>query len=120
MVGEKIYHHQADHVLTLPRNFIFGQKYTNRDVGKYARLTPPGAHRGPEKHLLDDNEDYFGGLQNRFSRHMHRFLGDEEEAPRGPHRESEGAHIQLTRRYLPANVLEEDYLGGELSDIWLM
>jgi phospholipase D1/2 len=47
---------------------------------------------------LGDGEDYFGGLQNRFSRRMHRFLGDQEEAPHQPQR-SEGAHIQLTRRY---------------------
>jgi hypothetical protein len=30
---------------------------------------------------------------------MHHFLGDEEEAPQGSQRPSEGAHIQLTRRY---------------------
>ncbi|KAK4142412.1 uncharacterized protein C8A04DRAFT_13240 [Dichotomopilus funicola] len=78
-------------------NFIFKQKYTNRDVGKYALLSPPGAHRGPESHLLDENELSFGGLQNRFTRHVHRFLGEEEEPRHGPHRDSEGAHIQLTR-----------------------
>ncbi|EAQ87264.1 hypothetical protein CHGG_03883 [Chaetomium globosum CBS 148.51] len=79
-------------------NFIFNKKYSTRDIGKYQLLQAPQAHRGAESHLLGDGEDYFGGLQNRFSRHMHRFLGDEGEAPRAaPHRESDGAHIQLTR-----------------------
>ena len=80
------------------RNFIFNKKYSTRDIGKYRLLEAPQAHPGAAKHLLGDGEDYFGGLQNRFSRHMHRFLGDQEEAPHAP-QQSEGAHIQLTRRY---------------------
>ncbi|KAK4041939.1 hypothetical protein C8A01DRAFT_14386 [Parachaetomium inaequale] len=77
-------------------NFIFNKKYSTRDIGKYRLLEAPHAHPGAAQHLLGDGEDYFGGLQNRFSRHMHRFLGDQEEAPHQPQR-SEGAHIQLTR-----------------------
>ncbi|KAG7287045.1 hypothetical protein NEMBOFW57_006545 [Staphylotrichum longicolle] len=78
-------------------NFIFNKKYTTRDIGKYRLLEAPNSHRRAAHHLLGDGEEYFGGLQNRFSRHMHRFLGDEEEAPHGPQQRSEGAHIQLAR-----------------------
>lgn len=80
------------------RNFIFDKKYTSRDIGKYRRLEPPSAHSTASSHLLGDGEEYFSGLQSRFSRHMHRFLGDDEEQPqRRPLRQSEGAHIQLAR-----------------------
>ncbi|KAL2135746.1 hypothetical protein VTI74DRAFT_7116 [Chaetomium olivicolor] len=79
-------------------NFIFDKKYTTRDIGKYCRLEPPQSHSGASSHLLDDGEEYFGGLHLRFSRHMNRFLGyEEEERTRGPQRKSDGAHIQLTR-----------------------
>jgi phospholipase D1/2 len=86
--------------LTNPhRNYIFNKKYSTRDAGKYKLLQPPNAHRSTTQHLMEDPQEYFGGLQNRFSKKMHHFLGDEEEAPHGSQRPSEGAHIQLTRRY---------------------
>lgn len=84
------------------RNYIFDDKYTNRDIGKYARLQLPG--RSSSSHLLPEGE-FFDGLHHHFSRKMHRFLGDEEEQeyarvspPLG-----DGAHIQLTRRYGSCN-----------------
>ena len=83
----------------LYRNFIFNKKYSTRNIGKYQLLQPPHAHRSTAQHLMEDPQEYFGGLQNRFSRKMHHFLGDEEEAPQDPQRPSEGARIQLTRRY---------------------
>ena len=81
------------------RNYIFDDKYTNRDVGKYQRLDQ-SSHGKPSRHLIPDGE-YFGGLQHHFSRRYHRFMGDEEEREEHrPFQESDGAHIQLTRRYL--------------------
>ncbi|KAK4245224.1 hypothetical protein C7999DRAFT_16553 [Corynascus novoguineensis] len=80
-------------------NFIFNKKYSTRDIGKYRLLEAPHTHRGAAGHLLEDGENYFGGLQDRFTRHMRRFVGAEEEPSRahGPQGNSEGAHIQLTR-----------------------
>ncbi|SPQ25196.1 43ab1b8c-7699-4c09-a344-cc17b2df94f7 [Thermothielavioides terrestris] len=79
-------------------NFIFNSKYISRDIGKYQLLEGPPTHRHAASHLLEDGEEYFGGLHRRFTRHMHRFLGDAgEETFRGPQGPSDGAHIQLTR-----------------------
>jgi len=74
------------------RNYIFDDKYTNRDAGKYIRLQKP-SHGGPP------DGEYFGGLQHHFSRRMHRMLGDEEQSEHvAPFQPSDGAHIQLCRR----------------------
>ncbi|KAK4157311.1 hypothetical protein C8A00DRAFT_40279 [Chaetomidium leptoderma] len=79
-------------------NYIFNKKYTTRDIGKYQLLEAPNSHSGGANHLLGDGEEYFGGMQQRFTRHMHRFLGDEEEeASPKPQRQTDGAHIQLAR-----------------------
>ncbi|KAK4236652.1 hypothetical protein C8A03DRAFT_45392 [Achaetomium macrosporum] len=79
-------------------NFIFNKKYISRDIGKYQLLEAPQSHRDAARGLLDDGQQYFGGLHERFSRHMHRFMGDEDEGGhRRPQRHSDGAHIQLTR-----------------------
>jgi phospholipase D1/2 len=85
------------HLLICLRNFIFNKKYSSRDIGKYQRLEPPQSHRQHSLHHLADGQEYLGELQNRFSRHMHRFLGDEEETSHGHQPRIEGAHIQLTR-----------------------
>jgi phospholipase D1/2 len=86
-------------MVTTIRNFIFNSKYISRDIGKYQLLEGPPTHRHAASHLLEDGEEYFGGLHRRFTRHMHRFLGDAgEETFRGPQGPSDGAHIQLTRR----------------------
>ncbi|KAK3307542.1 uncharacterized protein B0T15DRAFT_493016 [Chaetomium strumarium] len=79
-------------------NFIFNKKYISRDIGKYQLLEGPPSHRGASRHLQDDGQQYFGGLHERFSRRMHRFMGDEDEGERrGQQQHSDGAHIQLTR-----------------------
>ncbi|KAK4449922.1 hypothetical protein QBC34DRAFT_404245 [Podospora aff. communis PSN243] len=76
-------------------NYIFDDKYTSRDVGKYQLLEKP-SHGRPSHHLLPDGE-FFGGLQHHFSRKMHRYLGDEQEEQHRPFQPSDGAHIQLCR-----------------------
>lgn len=78
-------------------NYIFDDKYTNRDVGKYFRLEKPN-HAGPSEGLLGEGEELFGGLHHHFSKRYHRFLGDEEEEPERPFGPNDGAHIQLLRR----------------------
>ncbi|KAK1752128.1 hypothetical protein QBC47DRAFT_306240 [Echria macrotheca] len=74
-------------------NYIFDDKYTSRDVGKYQRLEKPS--HGRSHNLLPDGE-FFGGLHHHFSRRMHRFIGDDDQQDQ-EFRPSDGAHIQLTR-----------------------
>ncbi|GAB1316674.1 hypothetical protein MFIFM68171_06884 [Madurella fahalii] len=78
-------------------NFIFNKKYSTRDIGKYQLLERPQAHQHGQRNLLQDGGEFFDGLQDRVSRHMHGFFGGEgEEAPRRSHHRT-AAHIQLTR-----------------------
>ncbi|KAK4100324.1 phospholipase D/nuclease [Parathielavia hyrcaniae] len=80
-------------------NYIFDKKYATRDIGKYRRLEPPRSHRPHHPHpsdIIDNSQEYLGDLQNRFSRHVHRFLGDDETSDRHERRTDE-AHIQLAR-----------------------
>ncbi|KAK1836948.1 hypothetical protein QBC39DRAFT_337761 [Podospora conica] len=77
-------------------NYIFDDKYTNRDIGKYFRLEKP-SHGGPSEGLLEEGEDLFGGLHHHFSKRYHRFIGDEEPEPPRPFGPNDGAHIQLLR-----------------------
>ena len=83
-------------------NFIFTDKYTNRDIGKYQLIEMPSSHGEPAKHLLADGEEFFCGLQNSFRRRVHHLMGDdEEEAPHKVASPGDGAHIQLTRSACP-------------------
>ncbi|KAI1754058.1 phospholipase [Xylaria castorea] len=80
-------------------NFIFDEKYNEKDPGKYRRLEQPGG---------DDNNQFplpdFGGLEDRFNRGVRHFMGDgghHREGHHGGSREnrgdSGGASIQLCR-----------------------
>jgi phospholipase D1/2 len=97
-----IFHDTEEHLLTVARNFIFDKKYSTRDLGKYQRLeAPSSSQHSTTQDLLGGGGEYLSGLQSRFSRHVHQYLGaeDEEEAPRkSHHRQTDGAQIQLTRR----------------------
>ncbi|KAK0714867.1 hypothetical protein B0H67DRAFT_225243 [Lasiosphaeris hirsuta] len=82
-------------------NYIFDDKYTSRDVGKYDRLSAP-QHASPADGLLHDDDDSFGGLHRHFSRRMHRWIGDDDEPEYSrPFEPSDGAHVQLCRSSSP-------------------
>lgn len=86
-------------VLTFSRNFIFNKKYSTRDIGKYRLLEPPHIHHGTASHPRSDWESQFDDLQDRFTRHVRRFVGAEEGEHHRSHAKGDSARIQLTRRY---------------------
>ncbi|KAL2190140.1 phospholipase D/nuclease [Thermothelomyces heterothallicus CBS 203.75] len=78
-------------------NFIFNKKYSTRDIGKYRLLETPNTHHGAASHYEGDFGSHFDDLQQRFTRHVRRFVGAEEETHHASQVKSESAHIQLTR-----------------------
>ncbi|KAK0701830.1 hypothetical protein B0T26DRAFT_757811 [Lasiosphaeria miniovina] len=95
-------------------NYIFKQKYTNRDIGKYGLIESPSGHTGAPNSLLGGGDEFFGGLHHHFSRRMHNIFGGEEgeegfvEQPR----ENDGAHIQLTRRQWSSGLSTEHSIAN--------
>ncbi|KAK4192729.1 hypothetical protein QBC35DRAFT_483180 [Podospora australis] len=82
-------------------NFIFDKKYTTRDIGKYIRLTPPGA-RDHSSHtagrIMDHGEEFIG----HFSKKVGYFWGEDGQRHEGrrtpvPVQLDGTANIQLTR-----------------------
>ncbi|KAJ2994214.1 hypothetical protein NUW58_g1618 [Xylaria curta] len=80
-------------------NFIFDEKYSKKDPGKYQRLEQRGSDDG--HHFPIPN---FEGLEDRFNRGVKHFMGDsgyghEEHrgGSRGHHGDSGRANIQLCR-----------------------
>ncbi|KAL9946685.1 hypothetical protein D7B24_007962 [Verticillium nonalfalfae] len=94
-------------------NFIFDEKYTHKNPGKYERIefkprhSHLGFHRRSGEHerggfLKQDPSQLLGGLSGRFSKGVNKFMhddssSDEEKTSKRPHRENEPANIQLTR-----------------------
>ncbi|CRK17746.1 hypothetical protein BN1708_003027 [Verticillium longisporum] len=94
-------------------NFIFDEKYTHKNPGKYERIefkprhTHLGFHRRSGEHerggfLKQDPSQLLGGLSDRFSKGVNKFMhddssSDEEKSSKRSHRENEPAKIQLTR-----------------------
>lgn len=94
-------------------NFIFDEKYTHKNPGKYERIefkprhSHLGFHRRSGEHerggfLKQDPSQLLGGLSGRFSKGVNKFMhddssSDEEKSSERPHRENELANIQLTR-----------------------
>ena len=81
---------------TISRNFIWEEKYKNKDPEKYHKLKD-GGHPG------EDNESSLDHLTNRFSRGMSKLMhfghGDEDEEEQAPGEQgSKLSKIQLTRR----------------------
>ncbi|KAI1198053.1 phospholipase [Nemania serpens] len=80
-------------------NFIFDEKYRDKDPGKYRRLEKSG---GEENHHFPRHD--FGGLEDEFNRGVRRFMGDvgyHHGGHGGRHQEyrddSGRANIQLCR-----------------------
>ncbi|CRK25957.1 hypothetical protein BN1723_003311, partial [Verticillium longisporum] len=94
-------------------NFIFDEKYTHKNPGKYERIelkprhSHLGFHRRSGEHgrggfLKQDPSQLLGGLSGRFSKGVNKLMhddssSDEEKSSERPHRENELANIQLTR-----------------------
>ena len=93
-------------------NFIYSQKYVNRQDEGYAPLDPPPSHAPPSQGLISGGDEVFRDIHQHFNRHMHRFFGGDGEEEQQRHETSggEGAHVQLCRRYvyfvLPLVVVE--------------
>lgn len=70
---------------------------------------------------MNEGGQYFGGLQSRVSRHVHHYFGGEEQEG-GPRRsdhpaQTDGAQMQLTRRYLyPFLTLETEANSGSACE----
>jgi len=79
-------------------NFIYSQKYVNRQDEGYRPLDPPASHAPPSQGLISGGDEVFRDIHQHFSRHVHRFFGGEDEEQRREPQD-EGAHIQLLRRY---------------------
>jgi phospholipase D1/2 len=82
-------------------NFIYGEKYTRKDEGKYQPL-PLGAPQGEQG---GEDESYSRHLFNRvhgqFDRGVRRFMGNDDEGEEGGEERSgasQGISIQLCRR----------------------
>ncbi|KAK3319292.1 hypothetical protein B0H66DRAFT_265709 [Apodospora peruviana] len=81
-------------------NFIFNQKYTTRDIGKYQLIQIPESHSAASQ----DGGESFGGLHHHFRHRLQNFFGDdgeEQEAHQRQPAQNDGAHIQLTRSACP-------------------
>lgn len=84
-------------------NFIFDEKYTSKDPGKYEKVA---SSTGVKLTSEADGQlrGGLGGFENRFNRGIRRFVGEGEEEERreegGDRGESGGgsASIQLCRR----------------------
>ncbi|KAI8945422.1 phospholipase [Xylaria longipes] len=63
-------------------NFIFDEKYTEKDPGKYQRLEQPGGDDSRHFPLPD-----FDGLEDRFNRGVRHFMGEGSHHREGHHRE---------------------------------
>ncbi|KAJ3520611.1 hypothetical protein NM208_g13642 [Fusarium decemcellulare] len=93
--------HLVDHFVDR-WNFIFKEKYAQKNPGKYHRLEiPPQDFSGRRGRHSEDNDDYLGGLTGQFSRGMNKLmsLGEDDEPRHRVHRSRDGdmPHIQLTR-----------------------
>lgn len=93
-------------LLILQRNYLFAEKYSKKNPGKYAKLTTtlPGTDhhhswRDPGA-LLDDVQGKLGGVQDSFSRGLSQLTGHENrrESPR-PGQQNQTS-IQLVRRFV--------------------
>ncbi|XXG98217.1 hypothetical protein Hte_004539 [Hypoxylon texense] len=78
-------------------NFIFGEKYSRRDEGKYQLISIGGPTQGSRE---GEGHHYFGDMEGRFNRGMRHFRGgedDEYREPRDDYGSSGEAKIQLCR-----------------------
>lgn len=74
------------------RNFIYDEKYEEKDPKKYQALTQQGAEKGARQKLKDTYHHYFDGLTGR---------GQETEQNQNGEDQKKGAQqMQLTRRYV--------------------
>ena len=95
----------ADKLTQALRNFIFNQKYSAKDPGKYHALEIPGhSNNSAMKAIRDTADEYVGSVTRNISWGMSKLMGSGEssETPREPNEEQKGEpelpHIQLTRR----------------------
>ena len=93
--------------LNMHRNFIFKDKYKEKNPGKYHKLeAPPRDTSGSGDRRSRGEDDHLGGLTEQFSRGMNRlrsFGGDEESHHRDRGQRSQDGgdmpRIQMVRRY---------------------
>ncbi|KAM0432766.1 hypothetical protein ACHAPT_004468 [Fusarium lateritium] len=82
-------------------NFIFKEKYAQKNPGKYQKLeAPPPSFSGHRGGHSQGDDDYLGGLTEQFSRGMNKLMsfGDDDERRHHGHRSRDGdIRIQLTR-----------------------
>ncbi|PNP76299.1 hypothetical protein FNYG_10358 [Fusarium nygamai] len=85
-------------------NFIFKDKYKEKNPGKYHKLDlPPRDTSGPGDRRSRGEDDYLGGLTQQFSRGMDRLrsFGEHDDSHRDRGQRSEGRgdmpHIQMIR-----------------------
>ncbi|KAI0478475.1 phospholipase D/nuclease [Xylariaceae sp. FL0804] len=92
-------------------NYIYSDKYTETDDGKYRALSTRGAIMGGEGAQMgyegqEGHRHHLGDLRGRFNRHMRQYMGvqDEEEDGERGYRDGEdtighpgGINIQLCR-----------------------
>jgi phospholipase D1/2 len=102
--------------LTTDRNYIFSQKYKEKDEEKYRIIEAPLSHAAPSDGLFGgDASRVFGGLHEHFGRHMRRFMGGGDDELDGDNQPDHGMHIQLTRR---CALLFYFAIGTEVANIF--
>ena len=79
-------------------NYIYSQKYVNRQNEGYAPLDPPPTHAPPSQGLISGDDEVFRDIHQHFSRHLHRFFGGGDGGQDRQESRDEGAHVQLCRR----------------------
>ncbi|KAI1308093.1 phospholipase [Xylaria venustula] len=87
-----IVHNLIDH-FTDRWNFIFNEKYNEKDPGKYQRLQQRQGHHFPMSNQLD-------GFEDQVSRGMHHFMGEARHHHGGGHEQRQDSgrtNIQLCR-----------------------
>jgi phospholipase D1/2 len=85
-------------LLTAPRNFIFDEKYSTKDPGKYQRFGSKAVEEeGQSEGVFGGSGDFFGGMEERFNRGLKKLM-DYGESQSREMPEGAQATIQLTRR----------------------
>ncbi|KAL8298553.1 hypothetical protein RB600_003195 [Gaeumannomyces tritici] len=85
-------------------NYIWEQKYRVRTDVHYEAIGEVASHAPPVPGLLQNGEDFFGGLQRHFHHHLRQFSTEEGLGGQSRSLEHTGggeAHIQLTRSACP-------------------
>ncbi|KAL8382836.1 hypothetical protein RB595_006557 [Gaeumannomyces hyphopodioides] len=85
-------------------NYIWEQKYRARSDVHYEAIGGVASHAPPAPGLLQNGEDFFGGLQRHFRHHLRQFSTEEGSGERSRSLGNTGggeAHIQLTRSACP-------------------